>query len=58
MDNSVYAADRTAGRPAADTAEHRLMAEPRGVSLSDYRVITAARQEFLDFLLARTEIPA
>ncbi|MDN3480884.1 hypothetical protein QMA10_02960 [Arthrobacter sp. APC 3897] len=56
MDNSVYAPDRSAGGPAG-TADHRA-AEPRGVSLSDYRVITAARQEFLDFLLARTELPA
>lgn len=58
MDNPVYAADRpAAGRPA-DTADPRRAAEPRGVSLSDYRAITAARQEFLDFLLARAEHPA
>ncbi|MCC3270250.1 hypothetical protein MUG94_04015 [Arthrobacter gengyunqii] len=55
MDNSVDTADRqTAGR-FADADNHRRVAEPRGVSLQDYRVITAARREFLDFLLARTE---
>ncbi|MCC3266770.1 hypothetical protein [Arthrobacter gengyunqii] len=54
MDNSVDTADRqTAGRFA--DADDRRVAEPRGVSLQDYRVITAARREFLDFLLARTE---
>ncbi|MET4058875.1 hypothetical protein ABIB35_000404 [Arthrobacter sp. UYP6] len=46
MDNAVYTAD---DRPAA---------EPRGISLQDYQAITEARQDFLDFLLARTEQPA
>ena len=57
MNNSVDTANRPgAGRPA-DTADQGV-AEPHGVSLSDYRVITSARKEFLDFLLARSEQPA
>ncbi len=54
MNNSVDTADRRTSAGPADT-EDRPGAEPRGVSLSDYRVITSARKEFLDFLLDRAE---
>lgn len=53
MNNASYRTDPSACRPAEDAATLPGL-EPRAVSLQDYEVITRAREEFLEFLLAGT----
>lgn len=57
MDNASYRNDRPAGTRPADDAVPLPGMEPRAVSLQDYQVITRAREEFLEFLLAGTGHP-
>lgn len=57
MDNASYPNDCPAGTRPTDDDVCLPGLEPRAVSLQDYQVITRAREEFLEFLLAGTGHP-
>ncbi|MFJ7748802.1 hypothetical protein ACIQXM_02465 [Arthrobacter sp. NPDC097144] len=52
--NLSHRNDRPAGSRPGNDDEPLPGLEPRAVSLQDYQVITRAREEFLEFLLAGT----
>lgn len=55
--NPSHRNDRPARSRPAEDAGPLPGPEPRAVSLQDYQVITRAREEFLEFLLAGTGHP-